>query len=185
MRRQEAWKCRNEYDAELQRYHDMTPLRLSLVSAGPVALTSRDLSDRDAALLVDRCWEALTALLAELHRRLMRSLHIAVLHSRLSSDQLKIDPRFNAFHKRLIQLITSPLSQASHAEVLRLAEQLMRDEYSDRHQLAGTLMACLGTVPPPQAMPTFSGDFADEVCLCADLARGCAPFADVTYNTPV
>ncbi|MCC5023773.1 MAG: hypothetical protein J6386_13765 [Candidatus Synoicihabitans palmerolidicus] len=47
------------------------------------------------------------------------------------------------------------------------------------------MMACLGTVPPPQAMPTFSGDFADEVCLCADLARGCAPFADVTYNTPV
>jgi hypothetical protein len=149
----------------------------TLVAAGPSRVLAAPLQEEEAAECLRSWWVRSVTLLGQLHGRILRSLHLAILMSRLTRAELESDPRFAAMYDRLLRLLSSPLFQPNRAEILHLAAQLLMEMGENRHQFAGAVMSCLGITPPSQAMQPRD-NAADPVRHLEQLAGVCAPFAN-------
>jgi hypothetical protein len=154
----------------------------TLVAAGPRRILTHQLQYDEAAECLRHWWIRASMILGQLHGRIIRSLHLGILMSRLTRTELESDKRFAARYERLLRLLSAaPLFQRDRAEIIRLADQLLMDMGENRHEFAGALISCFGKIPPSQAMQR-SDNAADPVTHFEQLARVCAPFANVARS---
>jgi hypothetical protein len=158
-----------------------TSVLCTLVAAGPRRIVTANLREDEADECLQHWWVRVTSLLGQLHGRIIRSLHLAILLSRLSPIEMESDKRFAALLRRLVGLLSEPLFQRNRAEVLRLVDQLLMDTGENRHEFAGAVLSCLGITPPAHAR-RLKDDTTDPVTLIQQFARLCSPFANPTRN---
>ena len=147
----------------------------TLVAAGPSRILVPPLHKDEVSECLSQWWTRVFAMLGQLQGRILRSLHLAILMSRLTREELESDKRFAAMYQRLLRLLSAPLFPRNRAELLRLADQLLMDMGENRHEFAGALMSCLGITPPAQAIRN-SNNLTDPVRDLEKLASVCAPF---------